>query len=369
MHSLGGFVQEALALEGPCRDGLDRVLVERQGVRRRRAAAPPRPGRRGRRRRRRHAVRQRAVRLQRAAAGLGRAVPAVRRRAQRHQPRRGGRLRPARACRRRRRAAAASATANRATPTTCRPRIPRAWAPSARSTTRWRAPASTPPTSTYINLHGTASAKNDEVEAALVARRFPARTHASSTKGLTGHTLGAAGIVEAVASLLALETGLMPGTVNSARRSTPPAGRRSASHRRAARCASRSATRSASAAATASSSSPGRRDERRPGAGVRRVGRLLGADAARLGRRRARRCAARAACVEPPARRPAPELLAPAERRRAPDTVALALEVAAQRRARVRLRGAASCRASSPRRTATSASTTTCARRWQHSRR
>ena len=67
----------------------------------------------------------------------------------------------------------------------------------------------------YINLHGTASAKNDEVEAALVARRFPARTHASSTKGFTGHTLGAAGIVEAAISLLALETGWMPGTLNS----------------------------------------------------------------------------------------------------------------------------------------------------------
>ncbi|MDM0111486.1 beta-ketoacyl-[acyl-carrier-protein] synthase family protein [Variovorax sp. J22R133] len=67
----------------------------------------------------------------------------------------------------------------------------------------------------YINLHGTASSKNDEVEGALVTRRFPARTHASSTKGFTGHTLGAAGIVEAVVSLLALETGLMPGTVNS----------------------------------------------------------------------------------------------------------------------------------------------------------
>ncbi|MGZ5132689.1 MAG: beta-ketoacyl-[acyl-carrier-protein] synthase family protein [Caldimonas sp.] len=67
----------------------------------------------------------------------------------------------------------------------------------------------------HINLHGTASAKNDEVEAALVARRFPARTHASSTKGFTGHTLGAAGIVEAAASLLALERGFMPGTVNT----------------------------------------------------------------------------------------------------------------------------------------------------------
>ena len=68
----------------------------------------------------------------------------------------------------------------------------------------------------YINMHGTASQKNDEVEGALVARRFPARTHASSTKGFTGHTLGAAGIVEAVISLLAIERGLMPGTVNSA---------------------------------------------------------------------------------------------------------------------------------------------------------
>jgi len=67
----------------------------------------------------------------------------------------------------------------------------------------------------YINMHGTASTKNDEVEGALVARRFPERTHASSTKGFTGHTLGAAGIVEAAVSLLALETGLMPGTVNT----------------------------------------------------------------------------------------------------------------------------------------------------------
>ena len=67
----------------------------------------------------------------------------------------------------------------------------------------------------YINLHGTASTKNDEVEAALVARRFPARTHASSTKGLAGHALGAAGILEAAIGLLAIETGLMPGTMNT----------------------------------------------------------------------------------------------------------------------------------------------------------
>jgi 3-oxoacyl-[acyl-carrier-protein] synthase-1 len=67
----------------------------------------------------------------------------------------------------------------------------------------------------YINLHGTASKQNDEVEAALVARTFPATTLASSTKGWTGHTLGAAGIAEAVFTLIAMERGLVPGTLNS----------------------------------------------------------------------------------------------------------------------------------------------------------
>ena len=67
----------------------------------------------------------------------------------------------------------------------------------------------------YINLHGTASQKNDEVEAKVVNEMFPASTFASSTKGWTGHTLGAAGIVEAGISLLALEHELLPGTLNS----------------------------------------------------------------------------------------------------------------------------------------------------------
>jgi 3-oxoacyl-[acyl-carrier-protein] synthase-1 len=68
----------------------------------------------------------------------------------------------------------------------------------------------------YINLHGTASLKNDEVEAALIARTFDARTRASSTKGWTGHTLGAAGIVEAVITLLAIGHGLVPGNIGGA---------------------------------------------------------------------------------------------------------------------------------------------------------
>ena len=62
----------------------------------------------------------------------------------------------------------------------------------------------------YINGHGTASFKNDEVEATVVARNFPATTRMSSTKGVTGHALGAAGIVEAVISLLALQHNWIP---------------------------------------------------------------------------------------------------------------------------------------------------------------
>jgi 3-oxoacyl-[acyl-carrier-protein] synthase-1 len=61
----------------------------------------------------------------------------------------------------------------------------------------------------YINLHGTATVKNDEIEAKTLSR-FPAHTRASSTKGFTGHTLGAAGALEAVIALLAIEHGLVP---------------------------------------------------------------------------------------------------------------------------------------------------------------
>jgi 3-oxoacyl-[acyl-carrier-protein] synthase-1 len=67
----------------------------------------------------------------------------------------------------------------------------------------------------YINLHGTASQKNDAMEASLVARLFPAGTRVSSTKGLTGHTLGAAGILEAVITLLALRDGFVPGNAGT----------------------------------------------------------------------------------------------------------------------------------------------------------
>ncbi|MGQ8772853.1 beta-ketoacyl-[acyl-carrier-protein] synthase family protein [Serratia sp. NA_112.1] len=56
----------------------------------------------------------------------------------------------------------------------------------------------------YINLHGTATRLNDQVEAQVINRLFGERTPCSSTKHLTGHTLGAAGAVEAALSWLLL---------------------------------------------------------------------------------------------------------------------------------------------------------------------
>jgi 3-oxoacyl-[acyl-carrier-protein] synthase-1 len=73
----------------------------------------------------------------------------------------------------------------------------------------------TPQEVDYINLHGTASRQNDEVEAALIARTFSPTTLASSSKGWTGHALGAAGILEAVIALLAIERSFIPGTLNT----------------------------------------------------------------------------------------------------------------------------------------------------------
>lgn len=68
----------------------------------------------------------------------------------------------------------------------------------------------------YLNLHGTSTPANDAIEARAVAALFPETLHAGSSKGWTGHTLGAAGIVESVFALIALRDGLLPGTLNSA---------------------------------------------------------------------------------------------------------------------------------------------------------
>lgn len=66
----------------------------------------------------------------------------------------------------------------------------------------------------YINMHGTGSQVNDAVEAAAIARVFGEHVSCSSTKGWTGHALGAAGIAEAVISLLCLNHGFVPGNLN-----------------------------------------------------------------------------------------------------------------------------------------------------------
>jgi 3-oxoacyl-[acyl-carrier-protein] synthase-1 len=56
----------------------------------------------------------------------------------------------------------------------------------------------------YVNLHATATRKNDEMESRVMARLFPPATPMSGTKPLTGHALGAAGALEAAFCWLAL---------------------------------------------------------------------------------------------------------------------------------------------------------------------
>ena len=69
----------------------------------------------------------------------------------------------------------------------------------------------------YINAHGTGTALNDVAETAafkLALGEDAYKAHISSTKGSTGHMLGAAGAVEAIASVLALKNGIVPPTAN-----------------------------------------------------------------------------------------------------------------------------------------------------------
>jgi nodulation protein E len=69
----------------------------------------------------------------------------------------------------------------------------------------------------YVNAHGTGTLGNDPVEARAIAQLFGAHTRnvaVSSTKSMHGHALGAAGAIEAVATVLALHHGLQPPTAN-----------------------------------------------------------------------------------------------------------------------------------------------------------
>ena len=64
----------------------------------------------------------------------------------------------------------------------------------------------------YVNLHGTSTPANDAAEGKAVVALFGQGVPCSSTKGATGHTLGAAGAVEAVICALALTDGFLPGS-------------------------------------------------------------------------------------------------------------------------------------------------------------
>lgn len=67
----------------------------------------------------------------------------------------------------------------------------------------------------YINLHGTGSQVNDQSESNAIFSVFKESIAATATKGFTGHTLGAAGITEAIISFLSLEHQFIPATINT----------------------------------------------------------------------------------------------------------------------------------------------------------
>jgi 3-oxoacyl-[acyl-carrier-protein] synthase I len=66
----------------------------------------------------------------------------------------------------------------------------------------------------YVNLHGTATPSNDQSESRGLYSIFGDEIACSSTKGMTGHTLGAAGINEAIICMLSLENSIIPANVN-----------------------------------------------------------------------------------------------------------------------------------------------------------
>ena len=67
----------------------------------------------------------------------------------------------------------------------------------------------------YINFHGTATPSNDAAEGNAVASLFGSKTPGSSSKGATGHTLGAAGAIEAIIAAMSIRHKFIPAGVNT----------------------------------------------------------------------------------------------------------------------------------------------------------
>src|SRR5205823_3090206 len=196
---------------GPGRGDLVRVLLERQGVRLCAARHRGRVDRRRARRRGGLAVSHHALWLSLPAAGVEQAVPALRRRARRYFHRRSRGVRAARASRGKPGRECGTAARGRR----IERRAPHVRPASARPWCTRRHAALAPQDIEYINFHGTGTPSNDDAEARAVTNVLGNETPGSSTKGATGHTLGAAGALEAVICALALQHGVMPAGVNT----------------------------------------------------------------------------------------------------------------------------------------------------------
>lgn len=66
----------------------------------------------------------------------------------------------------------------------------------------------------YINAHGTSTPLNDKTETKAINEIFKSKPYVSSTKSMTGHLLSASGAIEALVTVKALETGIMPPMIN-----------------------------------------------------------------------------------------------------------------------------------------------------------
>ena len=66
----------------------------------------------------------------------------------------------------------------------------------------------------YINAHGTSTIKGDVIELNAISRLFKHEIFVSSTKSSIGHLLGAAGSVESIFSIMALNNNILPATLN-----------------------------------------------------------------------------------------------------------------------------------------------------------